>query len=128
MGQSLVIVVVHNCDFDPRADVLASQADVENAARDVARALTDRGHRAETLAVAAARPGALDGVAAAAHELRRRAPDLVFNLCESLGGDGRHEPVLPSLLELAGVPYTRSGPLGARVAPRQDLDQPGPLA
>src|SRR5947209_2893247 len=105
----LRVVVVHNRDFDPTADLkddptLASRADVENAARDVVRALTELGHEAQTLAVPSSHP------AAAALETVRAveslAPDLVFNLCESLGGDSRHEAVLPALFELAGVHYT----------------------
>jgi D-alanine-D-alanine ligase len=39
------------------------------------------------------------------------APDVVFNLCESLSGDARFEPLLPLLLEHAGVAYTGSPPL-----------------
>ena len=39
------------------------------------------------------------------------APDVVFNLCESLSGDARFEPLLPLLLEHAGIAYTGSPPL-----------------
>ena len=54
MGHSrrLRILVVHNRDFAAADDPeFASRADVENAARDVARALAARGHTVETLAV-----------------------------------------------------------------------------
>jgi D-alanine-D-alanine ligase len=119
MGHSrrLCILVVHNRDFAAADDPeFASRADVENAARDVARALASRGHTVETLALptdAFAAVGVVGDVAA-------RAPDLVFNLCESLGGDARHEAVLPSLFELAGVRYTGSGPLALATALRKD--------
>jgi D-alanine-D-alanine ligase len=118
----LRVIVVHNRDFDPDAaddPTLASRADVENAARDVERALTARGHQAQRRAVEAR--DSLRGALETVEELTRRKPDLVFNLCESLGGDARHEAVLPSLLELAGIPYTGSGPLGLSVALRKDL-------
>jgi D-alanine-D-alanine ligase len=121
----LRVIVVHNRDFDPSAaddPTLASRADVENAARDVERALASRGHRVTRRAIESG--AAVDPVRsalAAVEELRRAAPDLVFNLCESLGGDARHEAVLPSLLELAGLRYTGSGPLGLSVALRKDL-------
>jgi D-alanine-D-alanine ligase len=119
MDQSrrLRILVVHNRDF-AAADhpEFASRADVENAARDVARALASRGHAVETLPVPAS---ALDAVAVAG-EVVARAPDLVFNLCESLAGDASHEAVLPSLFELAGVRYTGSGPLALATALRKD--------
>jgi len=111
MGHSrrLCILVLHNRDFAaPDDPEFASRADVENAARDVARALASRGYKVDTLAVPA---DPLEAVGVAA-TIAARAPDLVFNLCESLGGDSRHEIVLPSLFELAGVRYTGSGPLG----------------
>jgi len=119
MGHSrrLCILVLHNRDFAAADDPeFASRADVENAARDVARALASRGHEVETLPVPC---DPLDAVALVA-DIVARAPDLVFNLCESLGGDARHEAVLPSLFELAGVRYTGSGPLALGTALRKD--------
>src|SRR4051812_44357922 len=100
----LRVVVLHNRDFDPSAPdpenspQLVARADVENAARDVAGALRSRGHEVLELAVPPSDPirAALESV----EEARRFAPDLVFNLCESLAGDARHEMVLPALLEL----------------------------
>ena len=135
MGHSrrLSILVLHNRDFDTANDPeFASRADVENAARDVSRALAARGHSVDRLGVP---PGPLDAVAVAA-DVVGRAPDLVFNLCESLGGDARNEMVLPSLFELAGVRYTGSGPLALATALRKDrtkallrgLGVPTPLA
>jgi D-alanine-D-alanine ligase len=118
----LRVVIVHNCDFDDtgRDDPgLASRADVVNAARDVAAALTALGHQVTTLPVTdgeavVAATRALDAV-------RALGPDLVFNLCESLAGDSRNETVLPTLLELAGFRYTGSGPLALGLALRKDL-------
>lgn len=110
-------MVLHNRDFAAADDPeFASRADVENAARDVARALASRGHQVETLAVPS---DPIDAVGIVA-DIVARAPDLVFNLCESLGGDARHEAVLPSLFELAGVRYTGSGPLALGTALRKD--------
>jgi D-alanine-D-alanine ligase len=119
MGHSrrLCIVVLHNRDFAAADDPeFASRADVENAARDVTRALAARHYDAEMLAVP---PDALAAPALVA-DIVRRAPSLVFNLCESLGGDARHEAVLPALFELAGVRYTGSGPLALGTALRKD--------
>ena len=125
MGHSrrLRVLVVHNRDFAAHGDAaaaddpeLVSRADVENAARDVAGALAVRGHAVETVAIP---PDAFAAVGVAA-DIAARAPDLVFNLCESLGGDARHEAVLPSLFELAGVRYTGSGPLALATALRKD--------
>jgi D-alanine-D-alanine ligase len=63
------------------------------------------------------RSGAITAVLRAVSEA---APDLVFNLCESLSGDARHEAVLPSLFELCGVRYSGSGPLALATALRKD--------
>ncbi|HEX4459043.1 MAG TPA: ATP-grasp domain-containing protein [Polyangia bacterium] len=119
MGHSrrLCIAIVHNRDFSAEDDPeFASRADVENAARDIARALTDAGHDVTLMA-------APDDCAAAAQlvaDLQASPPDLVFNLCESLAGDARHETLLPSLLELAGIAYSGSGPLALGTALRKD--------
>jgi D-alanine-D-alanine ligase len=120
----LHVVVVHNRDFDLAADpaadpTMASRADVENAARDVAQALSARGHRVQTYAVPDGDPAfaALEAV----RWLEHIHPDLTFNLCESLAGDARHEALLPSLLEAAGLRYTGSGPLSLGLALRKDL-------
>jgi D-alanine-D-alanine ligase len=119
MGHSrrLRIVIMHNRDFAAADDPeYASRADVENAARDVAGALVARGYAVETLA-APADPLQLFAVIA---EVAAGAPDLVFNLCESLAGDARHETILPSLFDLCGVRYTGSGPLALATALRKD--------
>jgi D-alanine-D-alanine ligase len=111
------ILVVHNRDFPTTDDPeFASRADVENAARDVAGALAGRGFDVETLGV----PVAPDEVARLAADIAARGPELVFNLCESLAGDARHEAVLPSLFELFGVRYTGAGPLALATALRKD--------
>ncbi len=43
--------------------------------------------------------------------LSSEKPDLVFNLCESLGDTSVHEMHVCSLYELLGVPYTGSSPI-----------------
>ena len=122
MGQSRrsCILILHNRDFDRSFGAddpeLASRADVENAARDIGRALTSRGYDVATLPL----PADPAAIAAVVVEVIARAPDLVFNLCESLAGDARHEAVLPSLFELCGVRYTGSGPLALATALRKD--------
>ena len=114
---SLRIVVLYNNDFlacDPDAHDQTSRADVQNAASGIAQALASRGHFASLRGV-----DSVDLFATLA-ELAAEPPDLVFNLCESLAADARHEPVVPSLLELAGIPYTGSGPLALALALRKD--------
>jgi len=40
------------------------------------------------------------------HALKQRNPLLVFNLVDAVRGDGRLAPVIPSLLDAVGLPYT----------------------
>jgi D-alanine-D-alanine ligase len=115
MGQPLRVVVLHNGQIDGRTDI----SDVVNAAQDVARALAERGCRVSSLAVDGGEP--LDAALGAVALLRGDPPDLVVNLCESLAGDSRNEVVVPTLLELAGLRYTGSGPLALGLALRKDL-------
>ncbi len=43
--------------------------------------------------------------------LSEEKPDLVFNLCESVGSNSLHEMHVAGIYELMGVPYTGAGPL-----------------
>lgn len=70
---------------------------------DVLGALTRLGHEVETLPV-------FDDVVSIIEKLRSFAPDVVFNLMESVHHDRSHEPNIPALLELMKVRYTGAGP------------------
>jgi D-alanine-D-alanine ligase len=100
------VLVVHNRDFehsqqDPEN---GSRADIRGTAEDVVAALGRGGVVVDALGIA-------DDLTAAMTAIRAFAPDAVFNLCESLSGEARFEPLLPMLLEHAGIPYTGSPPL-----------------
>ncbi|HEY7371998.1 MAG TPA: ATP-grasp domain-containing protein [Polyangia bacterium] len=105
------VLVVHNRDFehsqqDPEN---GSRADIRGTTEDVVAALTRTGLTADALGIDGEVAGAMTAIAAF-------APDVVFNLCESLSGDARFEPLLPLLLEHAGISYTGSPPLTLGVA------------
>jgi D-alanine-D-alanine ligase len=100
------VLVVYNRDFE------GAEADPENRAREDIRGTADdvvgvlgrAGFKVDTLGVG-------EDVLAAAAEIVASKPDVVFNLCESIGGDNRFEPLLPLLFERAGLAYTGSPPL-----------------
>jgi D-alanine-D-alanine ligase len=100
------VVVIYNRDFE------GADADPENKAREdikdiaehVMSILQDRGCTTVGLGIA-------DDILAAVSSLRDARPDVVFNLCESIGGDNRFEPLLPLLMDREGFAYTGSGPL-----------------
>lgn len=100
------VLVIFNRDFEN------AEADPENAAREdirctadeVAAVLARAGFQVESLGIG-------EDVLGAAREIAASAPDVVFNLCESLGGDNRFEPLLPLLLEHHGIAYTGSPPV-----------------
>src|SRR5215475_2779163 len=99
MSRPLRIAVLYNTDFDAEAcatDVVS----VEASARAVAAALVESGHHVDLIG--------LDGleVLGVIDRVRAAAPDIVFNLCESMAGDSRNEPTFVGLLELFGIPYT----------------------
>jgi D-alanine-D-alanine ligase len=99
------IIVLYNTDYDAEAcatDVVS----VEASAQDLAKALTDAGFATELYGLHGREVlGVLDRIRAA-------APDLVFNLCESMAGDPRNEPTFVGLLDLFEVPYTGTDLLG----------------
>ena len=69
----------------------------------VAGALRENGHRPSVLAVHGDLGKLISG-------LRRRRPDLIFNLMEMFGKDLRSDVGISGLLDLIGVPYTGGGP------------------
>jgi D-alanine-D-alanine ligase len=71
----------------------------------VHQALKARGHAIDCI-------GFNDGPLPLLDKIRQTMPDVVFNLAESCLGEYRHDHNIPSLLELARVPYTGCGPLG----------------
>ncbi len=62
----------------------------------------------------------------AVEEITDFAPDVVFNLCESIDGDKRFEPLLPLLLERDGLAYTGSSPLTLGLCAAQAQGQGDP--
>jgi D-alanine-D-alanine ligase len=48
--------------------------------------------------------------------LEERNPDLVFNVCESFGGESRLEAAVASLLEVLRIPFTGNDPLALAIA------------
>lgn len=77
----------------------ADELDVLEQVRVVEEALTNAGARVSLL------PCSLD-LSEVARALRAAAPDLVFNLVESLDGRGELIAVVPGLLDTLEIPYT----------------------
>jgi D-alanine-D-alanine ligase len=75
------------------------QSDALVQARAIAQALEQLGHEWMTL-------GVTPDLEAVREAVARLQPDIVFNLVESLGGQGRLIDVVPALLDGMGVPYT----------------------
>lgn len=69
----------------------------------VAAALRKSGHRVSTLAIC-------DDLGKLVNSLRRRKPDLIFNLMEMFGDDLTADVAVAGVLELLRIPYTGSGP------------------
>jgi len=99
------IVVLYNIDYDAAAGA-ADAVSVAASAQAIGEALTGQGVAAELIGLAGR------DVLAVLERVRAARPDLVFNLCESLAGDARHEPTLAGLLELFELPYTGTDLLG----------------
>ena len=100
------VLVVHNRDYEgAEADPEnRARADVLGTAHSVAKVLGDAGYDAGTVGIGSDLYGAVA-------EITDFAPDVVFNLCESIDGASNLEPLLPLLLERAGLAYTGSSPL-----------------
>lgn len=95
------ITVLHNTDYDD--DLTGGGIDVssvEQSARSIAQALKQAGFTVELVGLHGRE--VFDVLA----KLRADQVELVFNLCESMGGDPRNEPTFAGLLDLFEIPYT----------------------
>ena len=92
------IIVLYNSDYDEEPSIDA--ASVADSARSIQHALTASGFDVELIGVHGLE------VFEVLTRLRASAPDLVFNLCESMSGEPRNEPTLAGLLDLFGLRYT----------------------
>lgn len=92
------IAIVHNAvDSESRAD----EQDVLVQAAAVSQALAELGHKATRLACTL-------NLFHMKHQLEATRPHMVFNLVESLDGEGRLIHLFPALLDSMGVPYSGS--------------------
>jgi D-alanine-D-alanine ligase len=92
------VSVVYNAVLD---DGPADEQDVLFQVDAVREALLSLGHETYTL------PAGLE-LEQLKNRLKAQRPDLVFNLVESLGGNGRLIHLVPSLLDAVGMRYTGS--------------------
>ncbi len=100
------VLVVYNRDFESaEADPEnCARADIRGTAEDVVQALGGGEYRVSAL-------GVTDDLLGTVTKIGAEAPDVVFNLCESIDGASSLEPLLPLLLEREGLAYTGSSPL-----------------
>jgi len=90
----------------PETEVLVdlSEVGVLEEKEDISRALQTLGYRTTIFNV--------DGdIYRLVNFLKEEQPDLVFNICESVGNKAIHEMHVAGIYELMGVLYTGSGPL-----------------
>lgn len=71
--------------------------------RDVVKALDFLGHEIQPF-------GIHDDLRPLLRELEKNRPDVVFNLCESFGGDRSNEPNIVAMLNLLNIPCTGASP------------------
>ena len=90
------VVLLHD---EIRPDAREDELDALVQAEAIAGALRELGHTSERAAFS------LD-MRAVAEDLRRRKPDVVFNLAESVEGQGRLAYLPPALLDVLKLPYT----------------------
>ncbi|MSP17659.1 MAG: ATP-grasp domain-containing protein, partial [Myxococcales bacterium] len=103
------VLVLYNNDFDDILPTLGplgrDKSEVSRSAYQILDAVAAAGYGADLLGMSGRDlPEALG-------EIQRRAPDLVFNLTESLAQESNNEIVMPAVLDMYGIPFTGSGSL-----------------
>jgi len=97
--KAMKALILHN---QVKADSPKDELDVLVQAAEVEKALIELGHRTTVV------PFSLD-VDKAMRAIRKVGPLFVFNLVESVAGDGRLIHMAPALLDHLGLPFTGSG-------------------
>ncbi len=101
--------------YDAHADAPDATPDVAgvlDAVAAVVHALDELGHEAWRMGV--------DAGGCWMEGIRARAADVVFNLCEGVGGDAAAEPGVAAHLERLGVPFTGADAAALALARRKD--------
>lgn len=98
MARPYSVLILHET---PAEDARPDELDGLVQARQVAEAVTALGWRQSIMSTS------LD-LASTLTAIREQKPSCVFNLVESLGGDGRMIHFVPAMLGVAGVPFTGS--------------------
>jgi len=84
-------------------DLLAEKGS-QTEAKAVSKSLKELGHKPTLLALE-------NDPLKFGQEIRKVAPDAVFNLCEGFWGESRKEMHVAAVIDLLGIPYTGSAPL-----------------
>ncbi len=100
-----ITVLVDEWTVQPGDPHFTKQPDKPMTEFHVADALRHLGHSVSAIGVS-------NDVAALAGNLKERKCDLVFNLTEQIGGDRLMDKNIAGILEIMGIPYTGSGPMG----------------
>jgi len=82
-----------------QAEIDMSEVGVLEEREHVQRALQQAGYKATLFNMNGDIQRLLDFV-------KRKQPDVIFNLCESIGNESTHEMHVAGLYELMGIPYT----------------------
>lgn len=91
------------------AQVDLSEVGVLEEREDIGRALQAHGYKTTLFSVD-------DDICKFIDFLKEQQPDMVFNLCESVGNESMHEMHAVGIYELLNVPYTGSEPLTLGIA------------
>lgn len=105
--------------YDGAEDEEKAKADAKKEAfplvyEQVSQALEKRGHQVKSIAAG-------KNIKTLVGRIDTDESDIFFNLCESIGGVGRHEHRVASLLELLNKPFTGSGSTGMTLAQDKGL-------
>ncbi|RPI22514.1 MAG: D-alanine--D-alanine ligase [Acidobacteria bacterium] len=117
LNGKLKITVLYDAIEDrEKARATAKGDDFALTYKSVAKALEERGHKVSLLAAGTDLRSLVTTIA-------RDESELVFNLCESLGGVAQHEQHVVALLELMGKQFTGSSALGLTLAQDKALSK-----
>ncbi len=109
----MVVTLIFNDDQDGPSPGAEARADVLHVAEAVRSALASAGHTVHARAVGSDFLEALRSIPG-------DAPEVVFNLCESVSGDARGEAVVAGALDQLGLAYTGSPALALGLALHKD--------